>query len=334
MRCTSGLSLPAGTGRAGERRLRAHRALVRGQRRFAAGLAPDARARDGLAVFDEARSWLDAYFNGGRLDAVPLLAPWAHRSSAPSGTSCASWGVAIPLPTASWRLARAGFGRATSPRAVGSAAGRNPVSSPVGCHRAPALTARDRLRGRPLRKRALCLEREGLVVAEAPERPRPWCVVADVLGVLGPRDARLLLPGEVGRMRPMVPDAIGHVPLLLVAPGGRADRVSGHGRALVEDAFVDPAERGNGVAAAHGAGDWSSRRRVLGERAEPAGVRGFYEHLGLLGASLDVHGRWRPPLPAALHEARRSGPREVSARGSPGPGGCRRAIANRNGWRR
>ena len=39
-----------------------------GQRRFAAGLAPDARARDGLAVFDEARSWLDAYFTGGRPD--------------------------------------------------------------------------------------------------------------------------------------------------------------------------------------------------------------------------------------------------------------------------
>ena len=55
--------------------LRAARGLwFEGQRRFAAGLAPDARARDGLAVFDEARSWLDAYFTGGRLDAVPPLA--------------------------------------------------------------------------------------------------------------------------------------------------------------------------------------------------------------------------------------------------------------------
>ena len=35
-----------------------------GQRRFAAGLAPDALACDDLAAFDEARSWLDAYFRG------------------------------------------------------------------------------------------------------------------------------------------------------------------------------------------------------------------------------------------------------------------------------
>lgn len=285
-----------------------------GQRRFAAGLAPDARARDGLAVFDEARSWLDAYFTGGRPDAVPPLAlvgtsfqraVWDELRLVGSGQTATYGELAA-------RVGRL-LGRATSPRAVGSAVGRNPVSVIVGCHR--VLGAHGALTGYAgglWRKRALlALEREGLVVAEAPERP---AALVRALTDVWERSVRathdFLLPGEVGRMRPMVPDAIGHVPLLLVARrAGAPIGFLGMDGDFVEMLFVDPAERGNGVGRLlmERATELLGAREVSVNEQNPQAV-GFYEHLGFSAyrrTSTDDGGRPYPLLYMRLAPAAR-----------------------------
>lgn len=257
-----------------------------GQRRFASGLSPDAGERPDLPAFLEARSWLDAYFRGDD--------PGEPPATALSGTSFqrAVWdelrlvgfGQTATYGELAVRVA-ARLGRPTSARAVGSAVGRNPVSVIVGCHR--VLGASGELTGYAggvWRKRALlALEREGLVVAEAPERP---AALVRALVDVWERSVRathdFLLPGEVGRMRPVVPGAIEGVPRLLVARrSGDPIGFLGMGGGFVEMLFVDPEERGRGVG------------RLLMERATGLlGVRevsvneqnrqavGFYERMG------------------------------------------------------
>ena len=162
------------------------------------------------------------------------------------------------------------------------------------------------------RKRALlALEREGLVVAEAPERP---AALVRALADVWERSVRathdFLLPGEVGRMRPMVPDAIGHVPLLLVAR--RADAPVGFlgmDGDFVEMLFVDPAERGNGVGRLlmERATELLGAREVSVNEQNPQAV-GFYEHLGFSAyrrTSTDDGGRPYPLLYMRLAPAAR-----------------------------
>lgn len=285
-----------------------------GQRRFAAGLAPDARARDGLAVFDEARSWLDAYFTGGRPDAVPPLAlvGTSFQRAVWDELRLVGSGQTVTYGELAARVGRL-LGRATSPRSVGSAVGRNPVSVIVGCHR--VLGAHGALTGYAgglWRKRALlALEREGLVVAEAPERP---AALVRALTDVWERSVRathdFLLPGEVGRMRPMVPDAIGHVPLLLVAcRAGAPIGFLGMDGDFVEMLFVDPAERGNGVGRLlmERATELLGAREVSVNEQNPQAV-GFYEHLGFSAyrrTSTDDGGRPYPLLYMRLAPAAR-----------------------------
>lgn len=258
-----------------------------GQRRFAAGLAPDALACDDLAVFDEARSWLDTYFTGGHPDAVPP-------ATALSGTSFqrAVWdelrlvgfGQTATYGELAVRVA-ARLGRPTSARAVGSAVGRNPVSVIVGCHR--VLGASGQLTGYAgglWRKRALlALEREGLVVAEAPERPAPLVrALVDVWERSVRATHDFLLPGEVGRMRPVVPGAIEGVPRLLVARrSGDPIGFLGMGGGFVEMLFVDPEERGRGVGRLlmeRATGLLGAREVSVNEQNRQA--VGFYERMG------------------------------------------------------
>ena len=87
-------------------------------------------------VFLETRRWLEAYFAGKAPGELPPLAP--------VGTPFqkAVWDLLLEIPrgeTATYgqlaeRLSRR-QGRATSPRAVGSAVGRNPISLMIPCHR-------------------------------------------------------------------------------------------------------------------------------------------------------------------------------------------------------
>ena len=107
-----------------------------GQRYFARGLEGAEKNERRGVPFDSpvllaARRWLDAYFAGERPDAadVPL---------APRGTAfqLRVWDALLAIPygeTRTYGELAAELG--SSPRAVGAAVGRNPISVIVPCHR-------------------------------------------------------------------------------------------------------------------------------------------------------------------------------------------------------
>lgn len=89
-----------------------------------------------VLVFDLAREWLDAYFDGKVPDVeIPLgfddtpfrMAVWNALSKIPYGTTVTYGELASRMTSSS--------GGMMSARAVGSAVGRNPVSIIVPCHR-------------------------------------------------------------------------------------------------------------------------------------------------------------------------------------------------------
>ena len=106
-----------------------------GQKYFGAGL-PAGTPEGEPPVFRQVRAWLDRYFRGEDPGPAPPLAP--------AGTvfQRAVWEVLreIPYgrPATYGQVAQAagrGLGRNTSPRAAGSAVGRNPISLLIPCHR-------------------------------------------------------------------------------------------------------------------------------------------------------------------------------------------------------
>ena len=100
------------------------------QKYFAAGLDPAAQKAPALPVFRETRRWLEDYFAGRRPPALPPLAP------AGSAFRQAVWKKLLEIPygqTRTYGALAAELG--SSPRAVGSAVGRNPISILIPCHR-------------------------------------------------------------------------------------------------------------------------------------------------------------------------------------------------------
>ncbi len=96
-----------------------------------------AEKHDDLPVFDQARTWLDAYFAGEKPDPREL-------SLAPVGTEfqLAVWSALLEIPygatvTYGWVAERVGTARGsrTSARAVGGAVGANPIGVIIPCHR-------------------------------------------------------------------------------------------------------------------------------------------------------------------------------------------------------
>ena len=101
-----------------------------GQAHEAYGLAPNHETRE-LPVFAETRRWLALYFAGERPDFTPPLAPrgtpfqrrvWEALRHIPYGGVLSYGALAKELGCA-------------SPRAVGQAVGRNPISLLIPCHR-------------------------------------------------------------------------------------------------------------------------------------------------------------------------------------------------------
>lgn len=257
-----------------------------GQAHCAAGLSPHARERPDLPVFDAARAWLAAYLAGEKNLDLPAIALTGtpFRRAVWDELGRVAYGRTVTYGELAARLAGR-LGRSTSARAVGSAVGRNPVSVMVPCHR--VLGARGELTGYAgglWRKRALlALERDGVTVAEEPLRP-PGLVGA--LTDVWERSVRathdFLAPGEVERLRALVPGAIEGVPRLLVARrAGAPAGFLGLDGTFVEMLFVDAAARGAGV------GRLLAERAVclLGARGvsvneQNAQAVGFYERLG------------------------------------------------------
>lgn len=106
-----------------------------GQKYFGAGL-PAGTPEGEPPVFRQVRAWLDRYFRREDPGPAPPLAP--------AGTvfQRAVWEVLREIPygrTATYgqvaQAAGRGLGRNTSPRAAGSAVGRNPISLLIPCHR-------------------------------------------------------------------------------------------------------------------------------------------------------------------------------------------------------
>ena len=107
-----------------------------GQRRFGAGLSPEAAAAH-LPVFALAARWLDDYFAGRAPDFTPPLhlqdtafrvTVWEALRTIPRGQT-ATYGALAAAVAA--QLGRPGVGA----RAVGGAVGRNPISLIIPCHR-------------------------------------------------------------------------------------------------------------------------------------------------------------------------------------------------------
>lgn len=107
---------------------------LEGQKYYAAGLAATAKEKS-LSVFDAARDWLDAYFARAPLPPLPPLSPkgtpfrqavWQQLLEIPCGTVTTYGALAEALRQR---------GLAASPRAVGGAVGRNPISILIPCHR-------------------------------------------------------------------------------------------------------------------------------------------------------------------------------------------------------
>lgn len=104
---------------------------IGGQKYFPVSLPSRSVRRDGLPVFDRTRAWLDRYFAGARPapDELPL---------APRGTPFQQrvWRRLMAIPcggTVTYGALAEALG--SSPRAVGGAVGRNPISIVIPCHR-------------------------------------------------------------------------------------------------------------------------------------------------------------------------------------------------------
>lgn len=104
---------------------------LEGQKYFLASLPESPVRKDDLPVFEQARMWLDRYFAGGRptpaeLPLKPMGTPFRQRVW--KRLAAIPYGEVVTYGTLAAELG-------SSPRAVGSAVGRNPVSIIIPCHR-------------------------------------------------------------------------------------------------------------------------------------------------------------------------------------------------------
>lgn len=100
------------------------------QKYFAVGLKPDAAETPDLPVFRQTAAWLERYFSGQVPGELPPLDPQG------SPFRLAVWKQLAEIPygkTATYGELAKRLG--SSPRAVGNAVGRNPISILIPCHR-------------------------------------------------------------------------------------------------------------------------------------------------------------------------------------------------------
>ncbi len=110
---------------------------MEGQRYFGSSLQVETMCHEIVPVLGNVVSWLDAYFAGGKpaLENVPLslqgtdfqLSVWKALCTIPYGKTSTYGAIARQLSDE--------LDRNVSPRAVGNAVGRNPISIIIPCHR-------------------------------------------------------------------------------------------------------------------------------------------------------------------------------------------------------
>lgn len=107
---------------------------LEGQKHFAATLSGQEQHKN-LPIFDAVQQWLKLYFAGKRPSFSPPLEPsgskfqqevWKHLMEIPYGETTTYGKIAASLQER---------GISTSPRSVGGAVGRNPISILIPCHR-------------------------------------------------------------------------------------------------------------------------------------------------------------------------------------------------------
>lgn len=233
-----------------------------------------------LPVLDAARAWVDACLSGAEPAETPPLAPggtpfqlsvWAELPRIPRGETVTYGALAERL--------------GSSPRAVGAAVGRNPLSLVVPCHRVVgadgSLTG---YAGGVWRKRALlALELDGVRVEGATRRPDSLVAALARVWEASVRATHdFLAEGEVERLAPLVPGFILGVPRLLVASAASGPvAFLGLDGESVEMLFVSPEWRGHGVGRLlmERAVELHGAREVSVNEENPQAV-GFYERLG------------------------------------------------------
>lgn len=99
---------------------------------FAAEVFYEASPKTDLPIFEETAKWLDIYFGGG----IPSFTPETEINDTPFRK--AVWELLLKIPygeTVTYGDIAEKLPSSSSPRAVGSAVGRNPVSLIIPCHR-------------------------------------------------------------------------------------------------------------------------------------------------------------------------------------------------------
>jgi len=108
---------------------------IEGQKYFAATIGDDALEQPELPVFQQAKAWLEAYFEKRPLPALPPLAPrgsdfrqkvWQQLLAIPCGKTVTYGDIARTLKES---------GVSAAAQAVGGAVGHNPISILIPCHR-------------------------------------------------------------------------------------------------------------------------------------------------------------------------------------------------------
>lgn len=132
------------------------------QKYFGSTLSGAAQAA-GLAVFDQARDWLDAYFAGRQPDSIPPLAPYGSpfRQAVWSILRCIPYGEVTTYGNIAEQLAGQS-GKRVSPQAVGGAVGHNPISILIPCHRVVGTNGSLTGYAGGISKKIWLLEREGV----------------------------------------------------------------------------------------------------------------------------------------------------------------------------
>lgn len=126
-----------------------------GQRHFGSTLAPDFVEDEGRPEFETARRWLAEYFAGREPEWTPAI------KLAGTDFQQRVWSALLAInPGRTITYGQLASQLGSSPRAIGSAVGRNPISLIVPCHRvigsASSLTGY--AAGLPLKRALLTLE--------------------------------------------------------------------------------------------------------------------------------------------------------------------------------